>query len=101
MSYPDLLLHDVNPADHFSHRVFNLDPGVHLQEIKFLRLFIEDKFHRTRALVAYVAGNGYPCHAYFFSQYIGKGRRGGLLNDLLITPLYRAVPLAQMDNVTL
>ena len=31
---PDLLLHDVDPADHLRHRVLDLQPSVHLDEME-------------------------------------------------------------------
>jgi len=39
-------MNDVNAGDTFSDRMFNLQPGVHLQEVK-LALTINQKLHRA------------------------------------------------------
>lgn len=45
-SYPELPLHQVSARDHLRHRMFNLQPRVHLHEVEVV-LAIHDELHRT------------------------------------------------------
>src|SRR5687767_13444731 len=95
----DLFEHEVQAGDHLSDRMLDLDSGVHLDEIE--PAVLEQEFdgaepeilqlaHRLRDRLAdRVAGCGV------------EGRRGALLQHLLMAALERAVALAKMNGIAL
>ncbi len=96
-----LPLHQVDPGDQFGDRVLHLQPGVHLQEEELVRAVGgDDALHGARADVADRAGglHGRPSHA--LPRVRVEQRRRCLLDDLLVPPLQAALPLPEVQAVT-
>ena len=93
----DLLAHEVQAADGLRHRMLHLQAGVHLQEPEVPAA--EQELHG--------AGGGVPdggrgLHgggAHRLAQGVVEGRRGRLLDDLLVATLDRALALEAMHDV--
>ena len=94
---PDLLGHQVQAGHHLGHRVLDLEPRVDLEKVE-LAARIEDELDRAGAAVARLlrdpAGRGREALA----QRGGEGGRRGLLEQLLMAALDRALALAQADH---
>ncbi len=92
----DLLADDVDAGDHLRHRVLDLQAGVHLDEGELAVLVQE--LERAGVAVAELGEPGGDRGAQRVP--LGRGERGGagLLQQLLVAALQRAVPLAQMHH---
>ena len=94
---PNLLTHDVHAGDELRHRVLDLEPAVHLDEVKSAvgpeqeleRAGISIADRRARAL--HRALHPFPCVRI-------ERRRRGLLDQLLVPALDRALPLAEGED---
>ena len=93
-----LQLDEIEPGDEFGHRVLDLQPGVHFHEVE-LAGGIEQELDRARARVADLARHRGRRQPHALAQHRIDGRRGRLLDDLLVTPLHRAVALAEVHDV--
>ena len=83
--HAQLLLDDVDPCHHFCYRVFDLNPGVHLNEVETF-VFIK-KLQGAGAAILHVfaglnTGVGDVC-----SDIIRNARRWRFFDDLLVAPL--------------
>ena len=96
--HTQLPLHQIQPGDGFGHRVFDLEPGVHLHEIK-LPLGVEQKLHGACADVAHGAGAVHRHLPHACPQLGVHGGRGRFFDQLLVTPLHRAVALTQVHHM--
>ena len=94
----DLTSDDIHAGDHLRHRMLHLNPGVHLDEV-VAAVLIHQKLHRTGADVPHRAGNFHGIPAQRLHRLLRDGPCRGELHHLLIPPLERAVPLAQMIDV--
>ena len=95
--HPELLLHQVEPADHLGGGVFHLQAGVHLQVPE--RLVLVQELHRAGVHVAAAlrhGDGGLPHGRGDRRRELGGGR---LLDQLLVAPLRRAVTRAQVNAV--
>ncbi len=94
----DLPGHQVQPGDALGHRVFDLQPRVHLQKVK-APFAVEQKLDGAGADIVHGARRGHRRRAHLRAQ-CGRDRRGGrFLEHLLVPTLDRAVALAQVDDV--
>src|SRR5258708_19107368 len=93
----DLLLHQIDPGDHFRDRVLDLDARIHLDEIELLVL--EQELERADTAVADLAAGFDTALADAIAQLGRELRRRRFLHHLLMAPLQRAVALAQMHRV--
>ena len=92
----DLLADEIHPADHFRHRMFDLEPGIHLDEVE-LAVLVEE-FDRSCAAIAHV-GHCLGDTPADFGTLFGRDDRGrGLLDHLLVAALDRTIALAQVDG---
>ncbi|MBD5803263.1 hypothetical protein AZOA_26990 [Azoarcus sp. Aa7] len=95
----DLRLDDVHAGDLLGDGVFDLDPGVHFDEVEGTGVGVHEELDR--------AGVGVICGAAEFQRGIAQLRaasllqvgRGGAFDDLLVAPLHRAVALEEMHEV--
>ncbi len=96
--HSQLLGDNVDAGGHLGDRMFHLDPGIHLDEVK-ISLVVDQKFERTGADIAAGASTADGCRA----NVLGQPRRqpGGrrLLDQLLPAALHRTVPLPQADHI--
>ncbi len=95
----DLRLHDVDAGDEFGHRVFDLHPGVHFDEIE-LAVFVE-KLEGAGAAIADLAAGLGAAFADLVAQFGVESGRGRFFQHFLVAALHRAVTFAQMDRVAM
>mmetsp|Transcript_7497 Transcript_7497/g.19307 ORF Transcript_7497/g.19307 Transcript_7497/m.19307 type:complete len:224 (-) Transcript_7497:432-1103(-) len=79
--------------------MLHLETGVHLHEIKLLILGVHDELNGARADVAHRLGRTHGSLPQLASQLGAQTRGWGLLDDLLVSPLNRAVALEEVDGV--
>jgi hypothetical protein len=90
-------LDQVQAGDQLGDRVLDLEPGVDLEEPEPAR-GVQHELDRARAHVADGPARGHRGPAQFRAQ-LGTDRRGrGLLDDLLVATLDRALALEQVDH---
>ena len=95
----DLLVDDVDAGDHLGDRMLDLDARVHLDEVEPPALVQE--LDRSRADIAELRhGAGDDGADLLALTRIERGGRS-FLPDLLVTPLQRAVALAEMNGPAL
>ena len=95
--HQDLRLHDVDAGDHLGHRMLDLYPRVHLDEIE-LALLVQE-LEGARAAVADLAAGLGAALADADALLHRDQRRGRLLDDLLVAALHRAIAVAQIDRI--
>ena len=92
----DLGLNDINAGDFFSYSVFDLNAGVHLDEVELAGIHIHQEFDGARAFVIHMgtdlATQFTQALALGFGQVWGRGA----LDDLLVATLDRAIAFPQM-----
>ena len=95
----DLCAHDVDAGDLLGHGVFNLHAGVHLDEVKFLRLHIHQEFDGACTFIVHMgadfAAQLTDMGALFLCQ-VG-GRRA--FDHLLVAALDGAVALEEVIDL--
>ncbi len=127
--HAQLPLHQIEAGDGFGHRVLDLQPRVHLHEIKPdphaprcawfaaprggcatlgrpgggapMRLVqaLHDELHGTGAHVVHRPGRRHRSGAHLRAQLGRHARRGRFFQHLLVAPLHRAVALEQIHAV--
>src|SRR5574343_1041144 len=93
----DLFLHDIDAGNHFGDRVFDLNAGVHFDEVE-LAVFIEELEGAGAAIANLATGFG-TTFTNLGNQFFRDARCRGFFNHLLVTTLHRAIALAQIDGV--
>ena len=94
----ELQLHQVDAPHRLGDRMLHLQAGVHLEE-RDGAVGPDQVLHGARAPVGDAAGQ---CHRPVPERpphLLGDARRGGLLEDLLVPTLDRAVPLPEVHHV--
>src|SRR6185312_16063418 len=96
--HADHLLDQVDARDQLGHRMLDLQPRVHLQEVEALVLR-GDELDRARRVVAdrFRERDGLRSHRR--ARLLVEQRRRRLLDHLLIAPLDRALALAEVDDI--
>jgi len=79
--------------------VLHLQTGVHLHEVEFVFIGVENKFDCTCVVISNGLGGSDSGLTNLFSQG-GTDARGCLLDDFLVATLHSAVTLIQVDIVT-
>lgn len=95
---PQLRLHEVDVGDLFGDRVLDLDARVHLDE-HVVALLVEQELDGAGVAVADLLRELDRVGADPVAQLGVEVRRRGQLDDLLVTPLHRAVALVEVDDV--
>src|SRR5437762_1550182 len=93
-----LLAHDVDPGHHLRHRMLDLDPRVHFEEIE-VPAGVEEELDGARVAVADRAGEPEGGRGHLQPERFVEGRRRRLLDQFLVPPLEGALALAEMDGV--
>ena len=94
----DHQLDQVEPGDALGHRVLDLQPGVHLEEVEALVL-ADHELHRAGALVVHRPGERHRLLAHRLARRVADEGRRRLLDHLLVAALDRALALVQVDDV--
>src|SRR5262249_19696521 len=90
--------YEVDAGDRLGDRMLHLEAGIDLEEVE--RGPGDKKFDRARAPIAYRSGRRDRGAVEGLTKLGGEARRGGFLDDLLVTALDRALTLAEMDDTT-
>ena len=96
---PQLFPHQVHAAHHFRDAMLHLNPGVHLHKVEMTPIGVQQELHRAGAFVAHCPGSPYGSLSHFRPQLRGQAPGRSLLQKLLISPLHRAVPVSQRDDI--
>ena len=96
-----LQLDQVQSEDLLRHRVLDLDPGVHLDEVEALLLRRVDELDRARADVAYALGQRDRGFVQLLSHLLIERRGRRFLHQLLVAALDGAVALTEMHHVAM
>ena len=93
----ELRLHEIDAGDEFGHGMFDLDAGVHLDEVE-LAVFVQELEGAGVAVADRAASLD---HALTHAGALRRrdARRRGFFDHLLMAPLHGAVTLAQVDDV--
>ncbi len=97
--HPELPLDEVETGHQLGHRVLHLQARVHLEEVE-LAVLIEE-LDGARVDVAAGLGDAHRGLAHRPPDVVGEVGRGALLDELLVTPLGGAVPLAEPERVAM
>ena len=90
--------HEILAGDRLGDGMLDLQARVHLEEIE-RAVAGQQELDRAGAAIADGLGGRDRCRAHAFAQIGIDGRRGRLLDHLLVAALDRAVALAEMDDV--
>ena len=93
----DLQLYDIEPGDHLGHRVFDLQPRVHLDEVELV--FFIQKLERAGAHVADLAARLGTAFGDPQSRARVEQRRRRLFDHLLVAALHRALAVAEVYHI--
>lgn len=94
-----LLFDQVNAGDHFGYRVFNLNTGVHLNEVE-LAVF-EQELESTRPAIADINTGFGATLADVATQFRSNARCWCFFDNFLVTTLHGAVALTQPDGIAI
>ncbi len=93
----DLQRHQIEAGHHLRHGVFDLQTCVHLEEVEGTVL-VQDAFDGAGAHVTGLAGKTHRRLGEALADPVVDQRRRGLLDQLLVTALHRAVPVAEEEH---
>ena len=95
----------VQPGDHFGHRMLDLQPRIHFHEIERACAFpvarLGDELHRAGADVADRLGRRHRGLAHAVAPRLAHARRRRFFQHFLVAPLHRTVALEQVQRVAL
>ena len=96
--HAQLPFHEIQARNHLGHRMLDLKPGVHFQEID-VQIRIRDELHGARVSVSNRARGLDRVAGQLFAK--GRGEHGArrFLDDFLPPPLGRAIALEKVDDV--
>src|SRR5690606_18040593 len=94
----DLLLHQVQPADHLRYRVLHLQARVHFHEVE-LAAGVQEEFHGARTDIVHALGHAHGGLAHALPQFGGEHGAGRLLHHFLVAALDTAFALEDVDRV--
>ena len=103
--HAQLPLHQIQARHRFGDRVLNLQPGVHLHEIKTHGLglvvshLLHDELHRACPDIIHRLGCSHRCRPHALAQILTQAWRRRLLQHLLMATLHRAIALVQMHHL--
>ena len=92
--------HEIDPRDHFGHRMLDLDACVHFDEEELAGVFVVEVFERSRRRDISTRSASRTAEAHSASPRGVIDRRGRrLLPDLLAAPLQRAFALETVHDI--
>src|SRR5207237_2943209 len=89
----NLLLDDVDPRHELGHRVLDLNPRIHFDEVEFF--FLVEEFERAGAAIADLAARFGGALADSQDRTGRDARRPRFLDNFLVAALHRAIALEQ------
>ena len=98
--HADHQLDQVEARDGLGHRMLDLQPRVHLEEVEALVL-ADHELDRAGALVVDRLGQLHRLLAHGLARLVADEGRRRLLDHLLVAPLDRAFALVEVDHVAL
>jgi hypothetical protein len=93
-----LLPHKIPPHKHLGDRVFHLDAGVDLDEVKIFA--VHEELHGSGAHVAYPFRQAHRRAGHPFPKPWRQCWCRSFLHELLVPPLHRAVPRSPVHDVS-
>ena len=94
----DHQLHEVEAGHQLGHRMLDLQPRVHLQEVE-IAVAVDDELHRAGGAVADRPGQRHGLRAHRLPRRLVEKRARRLLDHLLMAALDRAFALAEEHDV--
>ena len=96
--HEDLVLHEVHAGRHLGYGVFDLEAGVHFEEV-VAAIFSEEEFDRANVVVIGGTGEADSGAPEAAAKVRRDGYTGALFDDLLVAALDAALPFADGDDV--
>ncbi len=96
-----LRAHDVDPGNHLRDRVFHLHARIHLDKEPFVSFRIHQKLDRPGIVIFRFTRQLHRCIGKLRTNLLGKPYCRRDLDDLLMTPLHRAIALIQVQDIAL
>ena len=97
VSHTNLFTYKVNTGNEFCHRMFNLNTGVHFDEVE-LFVFVQE-FKRTGTAITDSLTGFDATFAHFFNQFTGHAGSRGFFQNLLVAALHGAIALTQVNGI--
>ena len=95
----DLLFDQVDARDFFGDGMFDLNAGVHLDEV-VISLRIDEELNGAGVLVISGFGGADGRFTHFFTQIGRQKRRRRFFDQFLMAALHRAIAFAEVDDLT-
>lgn len=95
----ELPFNEIKACDEFGHRMFHLQTGVHFHKVELVCNGVKDELHCSCIPIPNSLCSLHSCLTNIRSQ-LPVNLRWRLLNDLLMSPLHRAISLIQMNIVS-
>lgn len=96
----NLLLNQIDASDLFRDGMFNLKPGVHLEEIKVL-VFVHEELNRSGRVVFATPSQCDSLLSHFLACQGIHYRAGRFFDDFLVPALNRTFALRHIDVVSM
>jgi hypothetical protein len=93
----DLLFDEVDSVDFLGDGMFDLDAGVHFEEVEVARI-VHEKLHRAGVLVVHGLGQFDGGFAHPLAEIVVEEGGGRFFEQLLVAALNRAVALSDMND---
>ena len=97
----NLLFNNIHTSNKLSHWMLYLYPSIHLHKVEFTLGFIQQKLNRSGIFIADRLSSPNSCLPNLLAQGFPNCHRWTFFQHLLIIPLQRAIPLAQVDHMPL
>ena len=95
----NLFANEIDTVDFFGHGVFDLDAGIHFEEVVVASV-IDKKLHGAGVFVVNGFGEFDGGFAHPFTQIVIEKGGGGFFKEFLVAPLDRTVAFAHVNNFT-
>ncbi len=96
----DHLLDQVEPGDFLGHRMLDLQPRVHLEEVE-ASVGADDQLDRARAIISHRRRQRDRLASHCLAHLGRDERRRRFLDHLLVATLDRAFALAEIENIAM
>ena len=95
----ELLTHQINAGDLFSHGMLYLETSVDFEEIKVL-VFVNQKFEGSGVVIAHRKGTAHGSLSHGLTRFRIQERTGGLFQHLLKAALNTALSFQKINRLT-